>query len=277
MNKDGTANMFYVGETPWHGLGTKLVQAPTAAEAIKAAGLDWKVALKDAFVDGADGKKEMLEDAKLCYRVQDNKQLGTVGHTWKPLQNTEAFSFFDKFLESGEATLETAGSLDGGRKIWILAKLTREPMVIKGNDIVEKYALLCNSHDGTLAARGGFTPIRTVCQNTLQAALESKASKLIRVKHTANIVTNLEKVRDIMNMANAEFETTAENYRLLANTQINQADLTKYVKTVFNTNKEALSVDEMTGGRVAEKIVPLFEKGRGNDMPEIAGTYWAAY
>jgi phage/plasmid-like protein (TIGR03299 family) len=154
-------------------------------------------------------------------------------------------------------------------------------MSIKGNDIVEKYVLVSNSHDGTLAVRVGFTSVRVICANTLAAAHNSEASKLIRVKHTKNVVQNLENIREIMDVANSEFEATAEQYRLLANTQINQKDLEKYVKLVFNSQSRILeaegNLDSINNKKIIEEIQPLFEKGRGNDLPEIKGTMWAAY
>src|SRR6185295_11897446 len=127
------------------------------------------------------------------------------------------------------AQIETAGSLRQGKRVWVLAKINRDPLVIKGNDVVEKYVLLSNSHDGTLAVRVGFTPIRVVCNNTLSMAINSEASKLIRIKHTKNVVSNLESVQEIMNLADQEFQATAEQYRMLTRKDINSKDLEKYI------------------------------------------------
>ncbi len=268
--------MMYVGQAPWHSLGHKFQQAPSLEEALVAAGLNWKVTTEPVF----SGAGEQVE-AQLTRRSSDQSILGVVGPNYVPLQNTEAFEFFRPFLDEKEAAIETAGSLRMGKRVWILAKINRDPMAVKGNDIVDKYVLLSNSHDGTLAVRVGFTPIRVVCQNTLSGAINSKASKLIRVKHTKNVVQNLENIREIMDLANSEFEATAEQYRLLANTQINQKDLEKYVKLVFNTHSRILeaegNLDSINNKRILEEIQPLFENGIGNDMPEIKGTLWAGY
>jgi phage/plasmid-like protein (TIGR03299 family) len=214
-------------------------------------------------------------------RSSDGRILGVVGPTYNPLQNSEAFDFFRPFLESGEAAIETAGSLRMGQRVFVLAKLKLDPMEVVKNDAVQKYVLLSNSHDGTLAVRVGFTPIRVVCANTMALAHDSKASKLIRVRHTKNVLDNLDQIRSVMNLANAEFEATAEQYRLLASKEINQADLEKYVKLVFNTNKKLAeaegNIDSLNNRRLINGVQPLFEKGRGNDMPGVKGTLWAAY
>jgi phage/plasmid-like protein (TIGR03299 family) len=268
--------MLSVGAAPWHNLGRRFVIPPSLEEALVAAGLDWKVSTEPLF-SGAGEEVEAL----LTRRSSDNSILGVVGPKYTPLQNTEAFEFFRPFLDEKAAAIETAGSLRQGKRVWILAKINRDPMVIKGNDVVEKYVLLSNSHDGTLAVRVGFTPVRVVCNNTLSMAFNSKASQLIRIKHTKNVVENLESVQEIMNLADAEFQATAEQYRMLTLKDINSKDLEKYIKLVFNTSAKLVeaggNVEQLSNKRIIEQIVPLFEKGRGNDMTEIKGTMWAAY
>lgn len=268
--------MMYVNDVPWHRLGTRFETAPTLEEAIVAAGLNWEVSTESVF----SGANEKL-NALLTRRSSDNSILGVVGPNYVPLQNSEAFQFFAPFVDQKEASVEAAGSLKMGKRVWVLAKINKDPMVIKGNDIAEKYVLLSNSHDGSLAVRVGFTPIRVICANTLAMAHDSKASKLIRVKHTKNVSENLENIREIMNLANSEFEANAEQYRLLANKSINQKDLEKYVKIVFNTTNRIVEangdLESINNKKIMEQVAPLFEKGRGNDLPEIKGTLWAAY
>lgn len=274
IKENGQAATFYVGsDIPWHGLGHNFQQPPTIEEAIPAAGLDWDVKTKPLFT----GEGEEV-NAQATYRTDTNAILGVVGPKYTPLQNTEAFNFFKPFLDSGEATLETAGSLQNGKRIWALAKLNRDPSVIVGEDIVNKYVLLSNAHDGTLAVRAGFTPIRVVCNNTLKMAHDAATSQLIRIRHSQNVAMNLEGVRDIMNVANAQFEATADQYRALAAKQISAKDLERYVKIVFSQKKN-ISIEELDAqtSRILPNIVNLFENGRGTDMAGVRGTYWAAY
>ena len=262
-------NMMYVGATPWHNLGNRFIESPkTLEEAMVAAGLNWTVSTKELFL--ADGSKA---PAKATVRDSDNSILGVVGMGYKPLQNKNAFDFFNPFIDSGAASIETAGSLMQGKRVWVQAKITSDVDVVKGNDIIERYILLSNSHDGTMAVRAGFTPTRVVCNNTLTMAHHNGESQLIRIKHGQKVEENLEAVGRIMNLANNAFETTLEQYRLLANKSINARDLEKFVKLVFKLDEDK----ENSGKRLLNNIIPLFEVGRGNDMSEIKGTYWAAY
>jgi phage/plasmid-like protein (TIGR03299 family) len=155
-----------------------------------------------------------------------------------------------------------------------LAKLNRAPLVIAQGDEVQKFILLSHGHDGSLAVRVGFTPIRVVCANTLALAHNADASKLIRLKHTKDIHENLENIREIMNVANQEFEATAEQYRLLARKSINQADLRRYVKKVLKVEDDTISTRMEN---TIKEIIGRCESGKGNTLPSVSGTYWTAY
>ncbi|MEY4432359.1 MAG: hypothetical protein RLZZ44_489, partial [Bacteroidota bacterium] len=191
-------NMFYVGETPWHKLGNQVSEDISISEGMVASGLNWNVGLEELVT--VSGRKVQ---EKAVIRMTDNAVLGVVGPRYQPLQNCDAFNWFQPFLDAKECKLHTAGSLCDGKKIWVLTKLCRPNSEIVKNDEVAKFILLSNSHDGTTAIRVGYTPIRVVCANTLAAAHCSTASKLLRVRHTKNTMTNLEKIRDIMNNMDA--------------------------------------------------------------------------
>jgi phage/plasmid-like protein (TIGR03299 family) len=198
-----------------------------------------------------------------------------VGPRFAPLQNRAAFEWFQPFLDGREAALHTAGSLRQGSRVWVLAKLNRDPLVIAPGDEVEKFILLSHGHDGSLAVRVGYTPIRVVCQNTLSMAHSSDASKLIRVKHTRDVHENLANIRQIMDVANAEFEATAEQYRLLVRRSINQEDLRRYVQKVLRIEDEPSPSTRIN--HIMDEISRLFEVGRGNDLPSVRGSLWASY
>ena len=270
---NGNASMFFRGENPWHRLGTFIHpdEKLTSEQAIVAAKLDWTANTKQLFL--ADGT---LAPANAVVRSDNNAILGVVGKDYQPLQNRDAFKFFDSFIESNQAQYETAGALREGKRVWVLAKINSDLDVVKGDDTLERYVLLSNSHDGTTAVRAGFTNIRVVCQNTLSIAHSSANSRLIRVRQGRNVKDNLDRVAEIMNLANREFEATLQQYKLLANREINSTDLEKYVKMVMVGEKK-MEANAEAGARILNRIIPLFEKGRGNDMPEIKGTYWAAY
>jgi len=263
----------YFGKMPWHGLGTALAEADLYnwQSASRKAGLDWEAERVPLMT--VDKQEKVARYA--VRRKSDGRILGTVGSKYTLLQNKDAFQWFNPFLDAREAALHTAGSLAEGARIWVLAKLNREPLVIAEGDEVEKYLLLSHSHDGSLAVRVGFTPIRVVCQNTLSMAHNADASKLIRVKHSKSVHEHLENIREVMNLANAQFEATAEQYRLLARKDINQADLEKYVRKVFKID-EANEVSSRMQN-ILDEVVGLAEAGVGNNLPSVRGTYWAAY
>lgn len=272
-------SMFSVKKIPWHKLGTVLENAPTSAEAMRLAGLDWDVNCEAMLT--TDG--QIVPGHRAVRRSTDGSVLGVVGNDWTPLQNSKVFEWFDPFVQAGEASYETAGSLHKGARVWVLAKLNREPCVIvqKAGDIVDKYVLLSNGHDGIISARVGFTPVRVVCANTLRLAHDHVSSKLMRVTHTSKIVENMKAVRQIMDMADAEFEATAEQYRALAGRSINASDLNRYVTKVFYPNRPEPTPTENceseSRSRIVDNVTKLFESGMGNDLDGVKGTMWGAY
>lgn len=266
--------MAFAGATPWHGLGTPLADDDLVnwQIACQKAGLDWEV--ESVPLITADDRRDRVSHVAVR-RTTDNKVLGVVGPRYSVLQNKDAFRWFEPFLEAGEAKLETAGSLRGGSRIWVLVKLCRDPLVIAPGDEVEKYILLSHSHDGSLAVRAGYTPQRVVCANTLAMAHGSDASRLIRIQHTGDVLGNLMAVREVMDLADQEFVATATQYKRLARTSINQADLRKYVRRALRVDEESDTSTRMNN--IVEQVVGLAEAGRGNDLSSIRGTYWSAY
>src|SRR5262245_16831082 len=182
--------MAFFGQVPWHGLGTALQESDLYdwQTACRKAGLDWEAERVPLLT--ADKQERVARFA--VRRTSDGRILGTVGPKYTLLQNRDAFQWFNPFLEEREAALHTAGSLAQGSRIWVLAKLNRDPLVINQGDEVEKFILLSHSHDGSLAVRVGFTPVRVVCANTLAMAHGSDAGKLIRVKHSKSVQENLD-------------------------------------------------------------------------------------
>lgn len=262
--------MFSVKETPWHGLGRVISDAPSISEGLSLAGLNWSVSKERLLC--ADGTPT---DAYAVRRNSDNSVLGTVGKQWTPLQNVEAFDWFQPFVDAKLATLESAGSLRDGQRVWILAQIAFDPSEIVKGDFVRKFMLLSNGHDGKLAVRVGFTPIRVVCANTLRASHESTASKLIRVRHNAGVKAKIDNLREVMNLANQEFEATAQQFRFLASSMYNQEDIIKYVQKIVGIKDgEDISTRKLN---ICKEIFELIDSGTGQDIPGVRGTWWAAY
>jgi phage/plasmid-like protein (TIGR03299 family) len=270
---DGVAKMAYAGSTPWHGLGTPVEESDLYnwESFCEKSGLNWDCELVPLVTK--DTQEEV--DRFAVRRRTDNKVLGNVGARYTVLQNSEAFSWFKPFLEAQEAQLHTAGSLCGGSRVWVLAKLNRDPIEVLPGDTVDKFILLSHAHDGSLAVRCGFTGIRTVCANTLAMAHSSNTSKLIRCKHSSKVHENLENIRETMNLVNQEFEATAEQYKLLTRKDINQADLEKYVQKVLEVD-ETKEIPTRSKNIISE-ICELLETGLGHDIPGVSTSWWGGY
>jgi phage/plasmid-like protein (TIGR03299 family) len=302
-------SMIYTGKTPWHGLGIALTQAPeSVAEAIRFAGLGWTVEKQPLFL--ADGTQV---DRWAVRRTSDNAVLGTVGPDYTCIQNADAFSPLQPFLEAHEATIETAGSLKGGARVWMLAKINRPDMQIAPGDDVAKYLLATTGHDGLSSFRLQITPIRVVCMNTLSAAVEGR-SDTIRISHFKDSTRAIRDLAATMARIDGQLEDAAKLFRALATVKIRSAaDLNRYVDLVFPApapKPDATPAPIVTGSdllagllgkprsastlpspfspdggsatvettrRIHEEIARLFEFGRGNRNPAIAGTAWAAY
>ena len=187
--------MAFVGQTAWHGLGKKVPRRCGAEEMIRAAGLNWPVWVKPApgaEVDHATG----VYDRNLVMRgplgdESEEVALGWVGPRYRPLQNATAFGFFEPFVDRGWAQFETAGALRRGEVIWVLARLKGD-IKVSDSDILKRYLLLCNSHDGSSAVSVRFTAVRVVCENTLNLAKTgSQSGAAHRIRHTRSVVANL--------------------------------------------------------------------------------------
>ncbi len=280
LDRTGQAKMFFVGdELPWHGLGKQLSSPPTVKEGIKVAGLDWTVEHKRLVIEGSNRQVPAFANV----RDSDGSILGVVGCEYKPVQNIDAFAWFQPWIDSGKATLDTAGALKEGRHVWVLARIVADPVeVVKGDPII-RYILLSNSHDGSRMVRAGFTATRCVCWNTVSAALTSKQSRLLKVRHTQNADDALKGIQETMDLANQNFTATIEEMRIMARKGVTKDTLKEYVTRVFRPKpitgeEEPMSDDqEEKCERTLGKIIPLFEAGRGNDMPGVKGSMWAAY
>lgn len=275
-------SMIWVGDRPWHGLGLELSNSPSVDDAIRLAGLDWNVRVDPLYMKNRYDEY-VPAPAKVTIRESDERLLGVVKPGYTVLQNKEAFDWIRPFVENNQVKLEVAGSLRHGRRIFILARLMIDPIDVAKGDAVTCYLLLANGHDGTMAAWVALTPIRVVCANTLAAALDSDGSKLMRVVHGRQVVENLALVRDTIDLARRDFVASAELYAELAKRQIGTKELRSYVKKVFypmaDTRKRAdtKSFELNAADAMFDRVLPLFEHGRGNDIQSIRHSWWAAY
>lgn len=222
--------MFSTREKPWHGLGTIVEEAPTSAEALRLAGLDWKVNQSAIFTSA--GK---VEGYRANVRSTDQAVLGVVTDRYKVIQNTDAFAFTDELLGEG-VKYETAGSLQGGRKVWLLARLPRE-YIISGERI-SPYLVFSNTHDGSGAVRVAITPVRVVCNNTLNLALES-ASRSFSMIHTGDIKGKVLEAKQTLFMADIYMENLGQEFERLRRKKLTDQQVKDYMDLLLPIDDSA--------------------------------------
>lgn len=222
--------MMYTREKPWHGLGTRVEDAPTSADALRLAGLDWTVEQKDIQLCG--GAK--IQNYKANVRSTDKKVLGVVTDRYRIVQNREAFEFTDSLIGS-DVRYETAGSLNGGKKIWLLAKLPETEIV---GDKTEPYLCFSNTHDGSGAIRVCMTPIRVVCNNTLNLALDG-AKRAWSVRHTGDLQRKMHEARICLYMANTYMNALAEQADHMANTTVTDDQIRQILNELFPSDEHS--------------------------------------
>lgn len=212
---------------PWHGLGVPVIGSPTSTEAIIAAGLNWHV--NPLPIYNADGV--VIPGFKANTRDSDNTVLGIVSNRYQIIQNNEAFDFTDSLIDDG-MTYETAGSLLNGKRVWLLGKMPKTTIL---NESVEPYVCFMNTHDGTGAIKVCMTPIRVVCNNTLNLALNS-ASRVWSTKHIGNINAKLVEARNTLGLVNTYMTELAKECESLATKKFDKEDLLKAFDSVFPIN-----------------------------------------
>lgn len=254
--------MMYVREKPWHGLGTEVSEAPTSADALRLAGLDWEVQQKNIQVCG--GSK--IENYKANVRSSDGAVLGVVTDSYKIVQNAEAFSFTDELI-GGDVRYETAGSLRGGKKIWLLAKMPERKIA---GDAVEPYLCFSNTHDGTGAIRVCMTPIRVVCNNTLNLALNT-AKRQWSARHMGNIEQKMHEARMCLQLADAYMDGLGDYADKLANKTINDEELDKILNEMFPVEENGSDRRKATVKKAKDEFMVCYWRP---DIAQFLNTAW---
>ena len=226
--------MFYVREKPWHGLGTMVAEAPTSAAALRLAGLDWMVVQEPVYT----GYNEMVKGYKANVRSSDRKVLGVVSDRYKVVQNTDAFSFTDELLGKG-VRYETAGSLQEGKKVWLLARLPREYII--AGERISPYLVFSNTHDGSGSVKVAVTPVRVVCNNTLNLALDT-AKRSFSMIHTGNIRDKMQEAKDTLFMAEKYMDHLGIEFEQLRRQKITDAQVKEYIGLLLPMEGEPASV-----------------------------------
>ncbi len=258
---------------------SKVEGLQTAQEAITAAGLDWQVELKDVFMSKPllleVCSYEPIKNYKAVQRVTDGQIFAIVGERYRPVQNRDAFRFFDSVIGQGQAVYETAGSLRKGAVTWIMANL-QNSLSIAGEEVKE-YLTLVNSHDGSSALQMFYTPVRVVCMNTLQMASSGAADKFY-ARHTESIDDKVREAQWILGFADKWFGKFADEARYLAAKMLPAPEMPKLLIAAFSQKDSKRMEDVWPPIRAQmDRVRELVYVGRGNDNPKIQGTAWQAF
>ena len=264
-----TAMMFY-GETPWHKLGTRLERPATASEAITAAGLDYNVELKElATSDGLP-----VPQRKAVVRGDTDQVLGVVGNSYVPIQNVQCFSFLDAVVTEGRIEYHTAGALGKGERIWLLAKLPGHIRVKGSDDITEKFLVLSNSHNGTSALRVYFSPIRVVCANTLAMAERKSRGEGVSIMHKGDLGAKVREAQTMLGLAARFYDDVQVKADRLASYYPTHTQLRCYFESLYPDPTEG---NKTRAANVRTELFRLFEEGKGQNIPTIRHSAWAAF
>lgn len=273
-----TANvqsMMYVGEKPWHELGNKLEKEATSEEALVAAGLDWRVEKQPIYTNTKNGTV-MLDRHFANVRQDTQEVLGVVGSDYCILQNKEAFRFCDALVGEAAAMYHTAGALGNGEIIWILAKLPKH-IVVKNQDDIENFLLFSHRHDGKQRVRVMFTPIRVVCQNTLNQAISGNSNGAF-IQHRSGMGLKLQQVRDQLGIVYKQMDMFEELSNKMAEKQLKVTEFKDYLgKLNLATEAEMKEQQMLRRMIVEEELSALFEFGPGAQYKAAKGTVWGAY
>lgn len=284
--KNGKAAMFYTGETPWHGLGHAVQDAQSSEEAIRLAQLDWTVEPQEIYrLDGKGGLR-MIPGKRALVRMDTGKELEIMSDKFTVVQNHEAFAFMDTLTRDGALRYHTAGALGDGGRVWMLASMPGEMRIEGTDDVSEKFLLLANGHDGSLAFHVRATAVRVVCQNTLSSALSNHlkngsdgkggggSGRGIVLRHTPKVLDQVETVRKALGLAEKKFAELNRDANELAARPCGLAALHAYAEKLIPDNPDAKS--HARTEKIRDTVYQNFAGSPGNDMPGIKGTWWAA-
>ena len=271
---NGEAQMAYAGDLPWHGLGTKVSNDLTPQQMMRKAGVDWRVEEVESFIRYKGDN--VLTGQKSLVRESDGKILTNVGKDWHPVQNEQAFEFFNEYVLAGDMEMHTAGSLKGGNYVWALAKVN-ESFDLFGGDQVDSYMLFSNPHVYGKSIDIRFTPIRVVCNNTLTFALNSQAQRAVKVGHRTAF--DADTVKATMGIAHEKFAKYKEMAQFLGQKRFTVESLMGYYNEVFpltsgqDKQKDGITQDNIS--RVAKQAFEVLETQPGAEFAE--GSWWQAF
>ena len=268
--KSGKAEMAYVGEVPWHGLGQSLAEGAPIEQWRVDAGMEWQVKRSRVrFGEGA--AQQVYEDHHVLFRSDTKEPLSVVGKNYQIVQPGECLEFFRDLVDGNGFHLNTAGTLFDGRRYWALARIG-EDAVIKGDDRVGGFLLLSSSCDGSLATSAKFTTVRVVCNNTLSMALHAKDKSDVKITHRSTF--DHAKVKAQLGVAHGQFAKFVEASRALAKVRMGQLKAVSFVESLLRDTKTVVQ-DDVRESRQFKRIMSLFDgSAMGGTLVTTEGSAW---
>ena len=266
---NGVAQMAFAGENCWHGLGTRVPADLTPQQMMEAAGLDWTVE-KSPLYTNFNGE-QIRVDRQALIRSSDKSVLDVVGDDWNPVQNLEAFEFFNDFVAAGDMEMHTAGSLKGGRNIWALAKVN-DSFEICGDDKVEGFLLFSNPHQYGKSIDVRFTPIRVVCNNTLTMSLNGKVDRMFKMNHRRKFDGDM--VKEVLGVSKEKLATYKEMAEFLSSKRYTNENIVEYFNRVFPMTTGAKKDEGELASRAARQAFEVLETQPGAEYAK--GSWWQA-
>jgi phage/plasmid-like protein (TIGR03299 family) len=280
--------MFYYGPLPWHGEGTGLMHPADLEEALKVGGLNWTV--DDVDLLTADDPPSPVLKRKALVRSDrhpgdERRVLGVAHREFRPFQNRDAGMLFDAIFGQGRRVYHTGGYLGNGERVWLMAKLDKT-LKIAGNDIVEPYALMANSHDGSMAFHIRLTTVRVVCQNTLSLALKENLGAAFTRSHHGSFAAHAIAAQDFFKATMLELDNVAGEFTALTKRTCRDDQFKEILVKLLPEPNRPRNADQNPGIlkmwetkranvlKAREHITKLRETGKGMDMQGSRGTLW---
>jgi phage/plasmid-like protein (TIGR03299 family) len=287
----GQAAVFTTGQPPWHGLGVTIDHAATSARAIGLAGLDWTVdqwPLQATHPTPPEAEADPQHDTAgvvlnvpgrvANVRTDTRAVLGVVGKGYRVFQNREAFDFFDAIVGDKLAMYQTAGSLQGGRRVWMLARIPKQYHA-GPEDPIQPYVLLVNSHDGSTSLRMIPTTVRVVCQNTLSLALGNAGRRQgLSIAHRASLDERVREARQKLGLVAARFDAFDQELHAMLDKDLRAAEADAYFQQLLPPAEPTPDAEPQRDRRL--KILEQFRANLDdptNTLPGVRGTAWGAY
>lgn len=279
----GKSEMAYVGETPWHGLGQQLEAGASIETWAQSAGMEWKIQRsKVRYFADRDGAQQLeWPEQNVLFRSDTKAPLGLVSPKFKVVQPTEVLEFFRDLVDDSGFSLETAGTLFGGRRFWALASIGESAVISNSSDLIGGYLLLCTGADGTLATTARFTTVRVVCNNTLSMSLSGKAKQEVTLSHRSHFDAGT--FKDQLGIAHGSFKSFIKEMRHLAEVPVQCADadlLTRKLLAPVGLDTENIMMmdeasEKLQASKSYQNIMGLFNgAGNGAKLVGVKDTAW---